>query len=77
MLYVLLAVQVVRWMPLGTAMSGSDLEARSRKIILNEIGYHRVNMSMMLSGASWAILSTTAVVGRTSHLRSGIGQFSV
>jgi O-antigen ligase len=53
--YVLLAVQVIRWMPLAGLTSGSDLEERSLKILLNEIGYHRVNMAMLLAGGSWAI----------------------
>ena len=56
--YVLLAVQVIRWMPLSYAVSGGDLSHRASKIIQNEIGYNRVNMSMMLAGASWAILIT-------------------
>ena len=53
--YVLLAVQVIRWMPLANLGSGSDLEDRSLKILVNEIGYHRVNMAMLLAGGSWAL----------------------
>jgi O-antigen ligase len=53
--YVLLAVQVVRWMPLAALTSGDDLEDRSIKILLNEVGYHRVNMAMLLAGGSWAL----------------------
>ncbi len=66
-IYFLLAVQVARWMPPSAAMSGDSLEARSRKIILNEVGYHRVNMSMMLCGASWAILATLPLTKRRLH----------
>jgi O-antigen ligase len=53
--YVLLAIQVIRWMPLANLGSGSDLEDRSLKILLNEVGYHRVNMAMLLAGGSWAL----------------------
>lgn len=53
--YVLLAVQVIRWMPIATLTSGSDLEERSIKILLNEVGYHRVNMAMLLAGGTWAL----------------------
>ncbi len=56
-IYVLLSIQVIRWVPTRYALSGRDLEARSRKIIQVEIGYSRVNMSMVLSGASWGTLS--------------------
>lgn len=61
-IYVLLALQVIRWMPLSSALSSTELTARARKILLNEIGYHSVNMSMMLSGASWAVLAALPVV---------------
>ena len=30
---------------------------RSVKILVNEIGYHRVNMSMLLAGGAWAVFS--------------------
>ncbi len=62
--YFLLAVQVVRWIPPGTALSGQELSARSLKILVNEVGYHRVNLSMMLAGASWAVLATIPLVDR-------------
>ncbi|NOX58565.1 MAG: O-antigen ligase family protein [Planctomycetes bacterium] len=58
-IYVLLALQLARWMPPSTAVSGAALTHTSRKIIQNEIGYHAVNMSMILSGASWAVLAMT------------------
>jgi O-antigen ligase len=62
--YFLLAVQVIRWVPLTSAMDGATLEARAHKIISNEIGYHRVNMSMMLAGASWAIFAARVAATR-------------
>jgi O-antigen ligase len=64
LLYVFLAIQVTKWMLPYTAFGGAELEATSRKLILNEIGYHRVNMSMMLAGASWAILATVVLMKR-------------
>ena len=66
--YVLLAVQVVRWVPLRYAMDGETLERRAHKIIANEIGYHRVNMSMMLAGASWAIFCARVVARRRTTM---------
>lgn len=62
-LYLLLAVQVVRWMPLSSATGpGADFATRASKIIQNEIGYNRVTLSNMLAGASWAALVFTIVV---------------
>lgn len=54
-MYVLLAVQVIRWMPLSMLTSGDELNQRGLKILANEVGYHRVNISMILAGASWAM----------------------
>jgi O-antigen ligase len=56
-LYFLLALQVIKWMPLGTITSGEDLGERSLKILLNEVGYHRVNIAVMLAGGVWAIFA--------------------
>ena len=64
--YFLLAVQVIRWVPLQYAMEGELLQQRSHKLISNEIGYHRVNMSMMLAGASWAIFAVAVTTRRWS-----------
>ena len=66
--YFLLAAQVIRWMPLNAIVSGDALEQRSGKILANEIGYHRVNMSMMLAGASWAVLCMRSVVSKRAHV---------
>lgn len=54
-IYFLLAVQVIRWMPLEALGGGEELERRSAKILLNEVGYHRVNLAVMLAGGAWAL----------------------
>ncbi len=56
-LYFLIALQVAKWIPPGVAISGQELTARSLKILVREVGYHRVNLAMMLAGASWAMLA--------------------
>jgi O-antigen ligase len=62
-IYFLLAVQVIKWMPLEFA-SSEDMASRAAKIMLNEIGYSRVTMSMMLGGGAWACLSLMPLVSR-------------
>jgi O-antigen ligase len=57
--YLLLAIQVIRWMPLDYAMAGDALSNRASKIVQNEVGYNRVNMSMLLAGGSWALAAAT------------------
>jgi O-antigen ligase len=64
--YFLLGLQVIRWMPATAALGGESLSARSLKILINEVGYHRVNLSMMLAGASWAVLATLPLARRRS-----------
>lgn len=68
--YFLLALQVINWMPLSTVTSGADLSERSLKILMNEVGYHRVNIAVMLAGGTWAVfaLRPMAKTGRVALL---------
>jgi O-antigen ligase len=70
-LYVFIGIQVIKWMPPGTVLSGAELGERSLKILVNEVGYHRVNLSMMLGGASWALFAAH-VLPRVRFLRVGL-----
>jgi O-antigen ligase len=72
-LYFLLAVQVIRWMPLSYAVSGADLSYRASKLVQNEIGYNRVTLSMMLAGASWAVLCASIIVRKNLHRVAIVG----
>jgi O-antigen ligase len=67
--YLLLGIQVIRWMPLSAAVNGDSLSERSLKILINEVGYHRVNMSAMLAGAAWAIFAARAL-GESTRQRA-------
>jgi len=56
LLYILLALQVIKAMKLGSLTMGGDaLQKKALKIISNSVGFHRVNVSMMLSGAFWSV----------------------
>lgn len=63
LVYFILAIQVIKWMPISGIASGGELSDRSLKILSNEIGYHRVNLSMMLAGASWAVFASREFIG--------------
>jgi O-antigen ligase len=65
--YVLLGIQVIKWMPLSSAVTGDGLSARSLKILVNEVGYHRVNISAMLAGATWAVFATRVLASTTGQ----------
>jgi O-antigen ligase len=73
LLYFLLALQVIRWMPLGYAISEEDFAGRASKIIDRSIGYDRTNMSMLLAGACWATLSTLILVRKNLYRLAIIG----
>jgi O-antigen ligase len=67
LLYFLIALQVIKCMPLGSAVSGDALSARASKITQSNIGYNRVTLSMMLAGASWAMLALLPLAKRNIH----------
>lgn len=55
-LYLIFAAQVFHWMPPWLIASGDQLQYRAIRLIENEMGFSRVNVSMMLAGGSWAII---------------------
>jgi O-antigen ligase len=67
LLYFLLSVQVIRYVGLHPDLSGAELSGRASKLIQRSVGYDRVDMSMMLSGASWAVIALSNLVEKKSH----------
>ena len=56
LMFILLALQVVKAMKLGSLTLGGDaLQHKALKIISKSVGFHRVNISMMMSGAFWLV----------------------
>ena len=68
-LYLLLGAQVIRWIPIDALLSPSELTRRSQKILRAEVGYYRVDLSVMLAGASWALLAVQSLI-RSSRRRT-------
>ena len=64
LLYFLLAVQVTKGMGLHFDLSGEELDSHGAKVVSRSVGYHRVEMSMMLAGASWAFIAYARLVSR-------------
>lgn len=62
LIYFMLALQVIKWMPLSSIGGGESLADRTLRIFDRRIGYHRVDMSMMLAGASWVIFFSRDLV---------------
>jgi O-antigen ligase len=67
LLYFLLAVQVIRYMGIHPDFSGSELSGRAARIVQRSIGYNRVDMSMMLAGASWAVIAFSTLVEKRKY----------
>lgn len=69
LLYFLLSIQVIKHMPLSSlTASGSEFAKKSSKLLHDNVGYHRIELSMMCAGASWAIL-TFMLLARTGRQR--------
>jgi O-antigen ligase len=80
--YFLLAVQIIRWMPLSALIGGEDLGERALKILSNEVGFHRVNLSMMMSGSAWAAVFAVTIFQNRSiklglYVAAGIISFAM
>jgi O-antigen ligase len=55
--YLLIAVQIVKWVPPWYALDAAELERRSREILRKEMSFYRTDLSMMMAGAAWACLA--------------------
>jgi O-antigen ligase len=55
--YLFLSVMVVKWVPLSEAMTGGDLGSRALRRLDRETGFFRTGLSVMLAGASWALVA--------------------
>ena len=65
-LYFLLALQVIKHVPLSYANS-DDFQNVSYKLVQESVGYNRVTLSMMLAGASWAMLALLPLAQTRKH----------
>ena len=74
--YLVLGIQVIKWMPLSAAASGAGLSRRS-EILVREVGYHRSNLSMMLGGAAWAVFCVRVLAPRRLLALAGVGAWLV
>ncbi len=59
--YFIMATAVIRYMGLSN-FSGSELNTRAARVIDRDVGYHRVDMSMMLAGASWGLVAFSVLL---------------
>jgi O-antigen ligase len=64
--FTLIALQVVKYMPPQYAIDGDALQYRAIRVLEKGVGYHRVNLSVMLAGASWALFCTRVTIQRGS-----------
>lgn len=67
LMFIILALQVVKAMKLGSLTLGGDaLQHKALKIISSSVGFHRVNISMIMSGAFWMVFCLKELVS-TKH----------
>jgi O-antigen ligase len=64
--YVVVALLVIKWMPLTAASGGEYFQARAMRRLHEEIGIHRTALSVMLAGACWAMLGVRSLADRRS-----------
>ena len=55
-MYLILALLVIKWMPLGLLTDGDALQRRAVRVLGREIGYFRTNLSVMFAGAFWVFI---------------------
>lgn len=74
--FLALAGMIIRYGGFNFDFSGDELTSRAVKIVARSTGYHRVEMSMMLAGASWAFVAA-AQAALPKTLRWGLASGAV
>lgn len=65
LMFLLLAIQVIKAMKLGSlTIGGDELQRKALKVLSSNVGFHRVNLSMIMSGAFWAVFCLKDLVTR-------------
>lgn len=54
-MYFLIAIQIIKVMPIGYLTDGTALEQRAIRVIDRDIGYYRSDAAIFLGGAAWAM----------------------
>ncbi|WP_019613744.1 O-antigen ligase family protein [Psychromonas ossibalaenae] len=63
LMFVFLALQVIKAMTFGSlVITGDALQRKAIKVISGNVGFHRVNISMIMSGAFWAVFCLKELV---------------
>ncbi len=68
-IYFVLALLTIKAMPIGALADAERLEYLARKLLSDNVGYHRVNLAMMFAGAFWAVFSTRELVANKSNAK--------
>ena len=71
--YLLVAIIVVKTMPLSDMGSGEALSEHALKRFKRALGYHRVDVAMMLAGASWAFFCCRELFARVWQRTAMVG----
>jgi O-antigen ligase len=74
-MYCILGLMVVKHMGLHGIDAGQDLNGRGAKLVHASTGYHRVDMAMMLAGASWGMFACVGLVKSKWHKMAVFGAF--
>ncbi len=68
LMYLALSLLVIRWMPLGLLVDGNALQRRAAKVLDQNVGYYRTNLSVMLAGGFWVFIGAAQHFGKKYSL---------
>jgi O-antigen ligase len=63
-LNIVLAIQVVKFMPLAALVDGDLLQKRAIRVLDNRIGYYRSDLAVLLASAAWGFFSIKKLVNK-------------
>lgn len=64
----IIALLTIKAMPAGALLSGDELQRLAIKLLSSNVGFHRVNIAMLMAGYFWAVFSYREVIDKKHYL---------
>jgi len=68
MIGLIIGLLTIKAMPVGALLSGDELQRLAIKLLSSNVGFHRVNIAMLMAGYFWAVFSYREVIGKRYYL---------
>ncbi len=68
LMYLVLGILTIKWMPVGLLVDADALQRRAIRVLNREIGYYRTNLSIILAAGAWILFSVRSLYDKKYNI---------